>query len=210
MTLPLALAGGCSSTSSLPNFEKPVVSRLTPQAVKQIATARAAQNGFRLNNADSWQVTLSVGDQGLKWIALSYPTPGSPAAWVEINDATSQAEFVAPEIRIEQKFAEDSDWLVQIDDALRKTTFPIEMEAFMRAAHFAGASLSGGGGTPDGRSYLEYTLRPDVAMPARFEIRCYYREDAGPGPNRKMATGAELAYVDAQTFRYLLVRSQTP
>lgn len=206
----VSLASGCASLPSPVSVDRPLKSQLSPREVRQIATARAARNGFVVDKPDDWQVTLFFGEQGLKWTALVYPTPGRRSAWVEINDATRQAEFVAPEIHFEQKFAEGSDWLIKIDDALRQTTFPIELETLMKTAHFAGAECNGGGSTTDGRAFLEYRLRTDVAAPARFELRCYYREAPGVGPNPKMVTAAELAYIDARTFRYLLVRATGP
>lgn len=101
---------------------------------------------------------------------------------------------------------ENADWLFKVDEAIKQTTFPIELERFMRSAQFAGAAPTGGGSTEAGRFFLEYELRAEKDVPARFEIRCYYTTPEGDtGP--KMVTAAELAYWDTKLYRYLLVRS---
>ncbi len=204
-----ALIAGCAiaptqSQQRPPNGGK-VTSRLSVARVKEIAAARARANGFQVEASAPWTVALQVNEHGYLWVVTLVTQNGPAPYWLHVDDATGGAEFVMPIFQGQQKFAEDADWLIKVDESLKRSVYPIELESLMRAAHFATATPTGGGTTTDGRFFFDYTLREEKDIPARFEVRCYYTMPQGmAGP--KIVIAADLAYVDAKTYRYLLVR----
>lgn len=183
---------------------RPVSTRLSVDQVKQLAAARAQANGFTMPHDTPWATSLAVEKTGYVWAAHAVG-PRLQPFWIQIDDASSKAEFVMPTIHVEQKFPPGADWLIKVDKALREAKYPIPLEELMRTAHFADAIPMGGGGTRDGRAYLEYSLRwEDRSSPVRFDVRCYHLIPKGVEPI--VVTSAEIAYIDANVYRYRLVR----
>jgi hypothetical protein len=197
--------GQATSTPPSPSEKTPLISRLSVERVKEIASARIRTNGFPVKASDPWSIALQINEKGYTWAAhLLLPDVPSPFL-IYVDDATGNAEFLTPVIHGEQKLPAGADWLVKISDALTQTRFPIELETLMRTTHFAGAKATGGGVKANRALFLEYTIRDEDDAPARFEIRCYYSQNHMPS-SPKMITAVELAYVDAKLNRYRLVR----
>ena len=126
-----------------------------------------------------------------------------PGYWLTVpDDDSGRAEFVMPEINLITP-PPGSDWLIKVHKALIKITYPVMLEDFLRQAHLDGIANSGGGGMPDGRSFLTYTLRSEKDSPVRFEVECYITTPDG-WAGRKIVHGAEIAYWDALLNRYIL------
>lgn len=207
-----AILGGCTAApvkSTKPSA--PAVSttpRLSLERVREIAVARTRANGFDVKVSDPWTFALQFNDNERIWAAILW-LPGKTPFQLYINDATGEASFLAPEIHPDQRFAVGPDWLESVADVLSRTRYPIDLEEFMRAAHFAGAEFTMGGTTADGRPFLDYAMRRERDTPARFEVRCYYETPRGSsGP--KIVTAAELSYTDAKVNRYLLTPTHAP
>lgn len=134
---------------------------------------------------------------------LQEPGKAPPGFWLLVDDETGKADFVMPTVVRSPEPPAGSDWLVRVKDGIRQVKYPIRMEDFLREVHATGIISDSGGSTPDGRMYLEFTLRLDQKLPARFELRCYITTPEGwTGP--KIVTAAELAYIDAAINRYVL------
>jgi hypothetical protein len=175
--------------------------------VKEIAAARARENGFVVTAAEPWTLALQIRAEGNVWVAQLMNSSGPSPYWLHIADATGKAEFVMPMVVAEQKRVEGADWLFKLDEALGKLSLPLKMEDVLRAVDLTGVASGMGGRAVDGRFFEDYTLRVDGELPARFELRCYYTLPEGwPGP--RIVSSAELAYIDAKTCRYRLVRAR--
>lgn len=200
------ILGGCASSPAPASKVSPVSTtpHLSLDRVKEIAVARTRANGFTTEVTDPWSLALQFNGNERIWVALLFqPGKSVPPFEVYVNDATGEANFLSPEVHGEQHFAADADWLEKIAGALAQVHYPIDLDDLIRTGHFAGAECSMGGSTPDGRLFLEYALRRESDLPARFVVTCYYTEPRGAaGP--KMVTAAKLVYVDAKLNYYLL------
>jgi len=151
----LLLAGGCSTwgtsgANAVKDEHRPVRPRLSVAEVKKLAAARAQKNGFSEQASAPWQITLDVQDSGLRWCALLPRFGQGNPFWLLIDDATGAAEFVTPEIHIEQNEIPGADWLSQVYNGLRAAKYPILLETLMRDAHCTSAQFSMGGSELDG------------------------------------------------------------
>ncbi len=201
-----SLLAGCA-TAFKPGADNDgvLVSRLTQAQVREIAAARARENGLQVDASMPWSLSLSTAKRPYVWTAMlmeaGRPPPGY---WLLIDDETGKADFVFPMITRLPEPPGGSDWLFKVREAMKHVKYPLRLEDFLRQVHATGIQSNSGGSTSDGRMYMEFPLRRESEGPARFELRCYIdTPEAWTEP--KTVTGAELAYIDAGTNRYLLV-----
>lgn len=197
---------GCTSTPSDDSRGGGVLrSRLTLEKVKEIAAARARENGFQVSASDPWGLSLRASERPYVWtVMLQAPGKAPPGYWLLVDDETGKADFMMPSVVKTREPPAGSDWLVKVKEGIREVKFPIRIEEFLRQVHASGIDSDSGGATPDGQVFLDYTLRNEKDSLARFELRCFVETPEGwTGP--KIVTRAELSYVDATLNRYLLI-----
>jgi hypothetical protein len=131
--------------------------------------------------------------------ARGKPVPGY---WVLVNDETGQADLMMATAGPASKMP-GSDWLARVQEGILRAKYPVPLEEFLNQVHATGIVSDSGGSTPQGRMFLEFTLRNESGTPARFELRCYIKAPKN-WTDPKIVTGAELAYIDAAINRYVL------
>jgi hypothetical protein len=177
----------------------------SPAQIKEIAAARVRDTGYDVNGTDPCQLALQIRPTGNVWVAMLLLPNGPSPFHLFIEDATGNAEYLAPIVKAEVlPQGDNSDWLIKVDSVLKHARYPIELETLKRAAYFTDSEFSMGG-SENGRTFLDYTIRQDGHGPARFDLRCFVTEPEGDG-GPKMVTAAEIAYWDAKVYRYRLVR----
>ena len=182
----------------------PLVSHLTQAQVREAAAARARENGFSVDASMPWVLSLSTAQRPYVWTAmLQEPGQPPPGFWLLIDDATGRTDFVMPMVAKAPGPPAGSDWLAKVKNGIQQVKYPIRLEDFLGVVQATGPRADSGGSTPDGRDFLEFTLRRERDGPARFELRCYIVTPEGwTGP--KIVTAAELAYIDEAINRYVL------